>query len=180
MTHAAASLACLGIVLAVASPAASAPILQVRPTGEIPGVLVSRQLLSDLHLAIGDSVSLSLDPSGANARPFRIQGVYEPTPDPMKLTVRRLEARLHLSDLLALTADRTDPMAGESVDQLNVALADPTGAPRFATDLAARAPGLVVVPAKGGSGAASTFEVLGFTSPSRSSPSWEAPPSSSP
>jgi len=108
-----------------------------------PTILVSRQLLEAQTLAIGDDVLLSSDPSGSNARRFRIADAYEPTPDPMQLGAARLEARLHLPDLLALTADPSDPQAAESVAAINVALVDPTDAPAFARDLSTKAPGLV-------------------------------------
>ena len=74
---------------------------QVAPGGP-PAVLVSRQLLASQHLHVGDVVSLSAETSGAHARPFRIAGVYEPTPDPMRLGQARIEARLHLPDLIDL------------------------------------------------------------------------------
>src|SRR5579859_7651832 len=69
-----------------------------------PSILVSRQLLQAEHLAIGDVVSLSADPSGSQPRAFRISGVYEPTPDPMRLGSARHEVRLHLPDLLDMAA----------------------------------------------------------------------------
>src|SRR5260221_2224556 len=71
----------------------------------VPGVLVSRQLLARAKLSIGDVVTVAADPAGTRAAQFRVAGVYEPTPDPMKFNVERLEARLHLDDLLSLTAD---------------------------------------------------------------------------
>lgn len=128
--------------------------------GEPPTVLISRQLSESLGLRAGDLVSLSRDASGANARPFRIAGVYEPTPDPMRLGSRRLEARLHLPDLLAMTGDPGDPLASESVAAINVALANPSEAVAFARDLAAKIPGLVVVPAGRSDDRASPFIVL--------------------
>src|SRR4051794_24366563 len=70
-----------------------------------PDVLVSRQLLRDAHLVVGDMVEVASDPEGLRSVRVRIAGVYEPTPDPMKFNVERFETRLHLPDLLALTAD---------------------------------------------------------------------------
>lgn len=127
---------------------------------EPPTILISRQLSEALDLGAGDLVSLSRDASSANARPFRITGVYEPTPDPMRLGSRRLEARLHLPDLLALTGDAADPLASESVTAINVALADPLDASAFARDLSAKIPGLVVVRAGRNDDRASPFIVL--------------------
>jgi len=83
---------------------------------------MSRQLLRNAHLAVGDVVLLSADRAGAQGARFRIAGVYEPTPDPMKYNVERLEARLHLPDLIRLTANPADPQSAESVNVVNVPL----------------------------------------------------------
>lgn len=123
-----------------------------------PSILVSRQLTEEFHLAVGEVVSFSKDPSGAGAHAFRIAGTYEPTPDPMKLTDKRREARFHLPDLISLTADRSDPLADESVDAVNIRLFDPDDARRFVRDLQARMPGVVATTPSGG--AAGTFIVL--------------------
>ena len=93
----------------------------------VPEVLLSRQLVADNNLHVGDVVTLAADPRGARATRFRVAGVYEPTPDPKQFTLKRLEARLHLPDLIALTADPDDPLADESVDAINLALTDPQG-----------------------------------------------------
>ena len=69
-----------------------------------PEILVSRGLMRERRLSVGQVVMLSADARGARARPFRIAGVYEPTPDPSRFTAKRLEARMHLPDLLALAA----------------------------------------------------------------------------
>ena len=61
---------------------------------------MSRQLAARAHLAVGDVVTLAADAAGTRAVRFRVAGVYEPTPDPMKFNVERLEVRLHLDDLL--------------------------------------------------------------------------------
>ncbi len=114
------------------------------PPPEPPAILVSRQLLASEHLALGDVIALSGDPKGSRAREFRIAGVYEPVPDPARLGMVPLEARLHLSDLVALTADPGDPAASESVRSINVKLVDPREAEAFARELTARVPGLLV------------------------------------
>src|SRR6266853_5521785 len=106
----------------------------------VPGVLISRQLLARANLSIGDVVTVAADPAGTRAAQFRVAGVYEPTPDPMKFNVERLEARLHLDDLLSLTADPSDPASNESVTSINVALADPADAAAFSRTIAARIP----------------------------------------
>lgn len=105
---------------------------------------MSRQLLASEHLAIGDVIALSGDPKGSRAREFRIAGVYEPVPDPARLGMVPLEARLHLPDLLALTSDPADPISSESVRSINVKLVDPREAGAFTRELTARVPGLLV------------------------------------
>jgi ABC-type lipoprotein release transport system permease subunit len=124
----------------------------------VPGVLVSRQLLARANLSIGDVVTVAADPAGTRAAQFRVAGVYEPTPDPMKFNVERLEARLHLDDLLSLTADPSDPASNESVTSINVALADPADAAAFSRTIAARIPLLGANPAAGAE--SSTFTVI--------------------
>jgi putative ABC transport system permease protein len=114
------------------------------PPPGAPAVLVSRQLLASEHFAVGDVITLSGDPKGSRAREFRIAGVYEPVPDPARLGVVPLEARLHLPDLLALTADPADPASSESVRSINVKLASPGEGSAFTRELTARVPGLLV------------------------------------
>jgi putative ABC transport system permease protein len=127
---------------------------------EPPAVLVSRPLRESERLSIGDLVWLSTDPTGAHPRQFRIAGEYEPVPDPMRLGTVRHEVRLHLPDLIEMTADPADPLATESVDAVNVALAKPADAASFARDLSARAPGLVVRSTVGSDERAAPFIVL--------------------
>src|SRR6478735_1446324 len=108
---------------------------------DLPGVVVSRQLAEARGLHVGDIVRLSPDPSSAaRARQFRVDGVYEPTPDPMRFAQAHFEARLHLPDLLDLTADPSDPAATDTVSAINIALTDPSRAEAFARDLSARFP----------------------------------------
>jgi ABC-type lipoprotein release transport system permease subunit len=121
-------------------------------------VLVSRQLMSRAQLAIGDVVTLAADPSGARAAQFRVVGVYEPTPDPMKFNVERLEARLHLDDLLTLTSDPADPASSESVTAINVTLEHPSSSAAFSRALAARLP--LIRAATAGGVDAPTFIVI--------------------
>jgi putative ABC transport system permease protein len=130
----------LGLAAVAAAPAAGSS-----PDAP-PAILVSRQLIASEHLKIGDVVMLSSDPAGANARPFRIAGSYEPVPDPARLGEARLEARFHLPDLLQLRGDSRDPATSESVGAINVRLVDPGDAPAFARELSARLPGVIVRP----------------------------------
>lgn len=132
-----------------------------RPAAAVPAdILISRQLAEALGTGTGASIRLSAEASGANAREFRVAGVYEPTPDPMRINASKHEARLHLPDLTAMTADPADPLGADAVDAINVALADRSDALAFARDVMARVPGVVARPARGASGETRTFVVL--------------------
>ena len=135
----------LALVVAMAAPAAAQGEAG-GPSGSASDLLISRQLAEAFTLSTGDIVRLSPDSSGEDARPFRVGGIYEPTPDPIALNAAKHEARLHLTDLLALTADPEDPMAAETVDRINIALTDPGDAHAFARDLEARVPGIAATP----------------------------------
>jgi putative ABC transport system permease protein len=80
----------------------------------------------------------------------------------MRLAVKRFEARLHLPDLLSLTADPADPLDVESVTAINVTLKNPADADAFARDVSAAIPipQLTARPAQGGEGSATVFVVL--------------------
>jgi ABC-type lipoprotein release transport system permease subunit len=125
-----------------------------------PSILISRQLAESRGLRIGDNVLLSADRSGNTARPFRITGVYEPTPDPMRFAQQRLEARLHLPDLLTLTADRSDPSAAESITSINVALENRSDAGAFSRDVTARLPTVTARPTNAPDERTTTFVVV--------------------
>lgn len=129
---------------------------------QLPTILISRQLATAEGLRVGDTASLSSKPDGTAARQFRIAGIYEPVADPMRLAAKRYEARLHLPDLLSLTADASDPLSAESVRAINVALTDPRDAESFARDVLARIPipGLTARAAQGGEETATVFVVL--------------------
>jgi putative ABC transport system permease protein len=112
----------------------------------IPDVLVTRQLATRAGLRVGDVVTFAADPDGTRAARFRVAGVYEPTPDPMRFTAARLEARMHLADVAALTSDPGDPAGQESVNTINVRLVDPADVRQFGMDIQARVPGILPVP----------------------------------
>lgn len=133
----------LGLALLTAVVLAAAPGAVDPP---LPSVLLSRQLMEQAHLNVGDTVTFATNPSGAQGVPFRVVGVYESIPDPMKFNVARHEARFHLSDLIALTARGTDPQAAESVSTINVRLADSSQAGPFAADVSRRSIGVVARP----------------------------------
>lgn len=146
----------VGILVA----ASAAAFARVPPQEAIADILISRQLLESRRLEVGDVVRLSPDRSADRARPFRIAGVYEPTPDPLRFAQPRLEVRLHLPDLLALKADPSDPASAESVTSINVALRNPSDASAFARDVAARMPSLVGRPTSLPDERTSTFVVV--------------------
>jgi putative ABC transport system permease protein len=128
--------------------------------GRPPGILVSRQLLERRNLHVGDVVRLSPEPSGERSRVFRIDGVYEPMADPMRFAQERLEVRLHLPDLLALTADPADVGPSDTVTAINVRLSNASDARSFADDLSARTPGVAARPTNAADERTSTFVVL--------------------
>ena len=148
------------LALAAALALAASPYGVRAAEGPLPDVLVSRQLAEAAGLTIGSSIRLAGDPSGGSSREFRVAGVYEPVPDPMRINESKHEARLHLPDLLRMTADPADPLSTEAVDAVNIALVNPEDARAFARDVRARRPGLVARPAQGGSGEAAVFVVL--------------------
>jgi putative ABC transport system permease protein len=123
-------------------------------------VLISRQLAEAFHIAAGDRVLFSTDPSGVKPREFRVSGIYEPVPDPMRINASKREARMHLPDLLDMTADPADPLSAQTVDAINISLARPDEARGFAREVAARVPGIVARAVQGLSGEAATFVVL--------------------
>jgi putative ABC transport system permease protein len=150
---------------ALASIAAEQQVPPARPSppaGEQPpAILVSRQLAASERLAVGDVVSVSTEAKGGEVRRFRIAGVYEPTPDPMRLGAVRHEIRMHLPDMLDMTTAGTDnPLAAESVDALNVSLPDPGDARSFARRVAARLPGVFARSTTGDDQRAAPFVVL--------------------
>ncbi len=150
------SLALTGVVIVAQQPATSRPA----------GVLVSRQLATAEGLRVGDTIRLAMTPDGQGVRQFHIDGIYEPTPDPAHLGRIPREVRLHLPDLLSLTAESggdasasVDGSAGR-VGQVNLALTDPGTAVEVARDLASRLPGVLVEPTGGSAAAAAPFRVL--------------------
>jgi ABC-type lipoprotein release transport system permease subunit len=131
-TAAAVVLAALSVVAASAA----------EPDDSPPSILVSRQLAARARLTVGDVVTLAPEANGRGASRFRIVGVYEPTPDPMRFTTPRLEVQMHLPDLAAMTADASNPSARDTVNAIDVRLANAADASQFSTDLEARVPGI--------------------------------------
>jgi ABC-type lipoprotein release transport system permease subunit len=141
------------IALAIPAATATAPV-------DLPAILVSRQLAEHEHLRAGDTVTLAVDATGSRSRRFRVDGTYEPTPDPMRFTSKRIEARMHLPDLMAMTTNSADPSSTEALSAINVRLANPADAPRVAATLSARAPGLFAAPTVRARDGSDPFAVL--------------------
>jgi putative ABC transport system permease protein len=147
----------LGLIVALL---AAGVVAGGRAAAGPPAILVSRQLLHDKGLHVGDTVRLAAESSGRGAQPFVIAGVYEPTPDPARFAQLHYEARLHLPNLLALTADPADPSAAGAVGAINVALANRSDATSFARDVAARLPGALARATRAADGRSNPFVVL--------------------
>ncbi len=130
------------VATACAAIALAASVVWSDTAGDMPEVLVSRQLMESQQLSIGGLVALSADATGENPRQFKVVGVYEPTPDPMRLGAIRHEVRLHLPDLVDLAADPSNPLDRESVDAVNVALASGDDARTTARRIATAVPGV--------------------------------------
>ena len=143
------------LLIAAVVPLATAPA-SVR----LPAILISRQLAEREHLRIGDTVTMARDAAGSGSRLFRLEGVYEPTPDPVRFTAKRLEARMHLPDLVTITADPADPAADEAITAINVRLKNPDDAARFSAAVSARAPGVAVRPTVRARDGSDPFAVL--------------------
>lgn len=138
---------------AVSSTAASA-------SSDVPDVLLSRQLMERRHLRVGDVVRLAPHASGEGAKTFRIAGMYEPTPDPMRFAQPSLEARLHLPDLLALAAPAEEHGGLQSVSSINVTLNGSEDVDAFVRDVSARWPGAVARSTTAPNDRTSTFVVI--------------------
>lgn len=130
-----------------------------------PEILVSRQLLESERLTIGTTILLSVSADGSDPQRFLVVGSYEPVPDPMQLGRVRHEVRLHLDDLTSLVdpVDLVDadgaPGVTETVDALQVRLADTDDAEAYARAVADSAPGLLAYPTRGAD-SADPFVVL--------------------
>jgi len=140
--------------------ALSVPLATATAEADLPAILMSRQLAEREHLRAGDVITLATTADGAGPRPFRVDGIYEPTPDPVRFTARRLEARMHLPDLVAMTADPAEPSSAESITAINVRLANPGAAAAFVTAITARAPGVAVRPTVRARDGSDPFAVL--------------------
>ena len=140
--------------------AALLPALTPALASSPPEILVSRQLLEARDLDVGDVVRLSAAPDGSDTRDFRVAGTYEPVADPLLLNQARFEVRLHLPDLLDLTATGADPLERETVSRINVGLVEGADADAFADRVKASIPSIGAVAAEGADDDARVFAVL--------------------
>ena len=140
--------------------AATASISGAASQSHVPEILLSRQLMEQSGIHVGDDVMLAVDPDGSRTARFKVVGVYEPTPNPMKFAAKRLEARLHLPDLLALSDEGDDPLSSETVNALNLALVNPQEASSVASILVRRALGLVARPTTASTDQSEIFSVI--------------------
>jgi ABC-type lipoprotein release transport system permease subunit len=124
---------------------------------ELPGILVTRQLARMEHLAVGDAVELSRNRDGSAPRRFRVVGIYEPTPDPMRLGSTPLDVRLHLPDLLTFFGEQP---GAYHVSAINIGLNDPADRAAFVREVNSRVPGVRARPAEGAAALGGTFVVL--------------------
>ena len=127
---------------------------------ELTSILISRQLAEASGLRPGSIARLSAKPHDSNGRDAKIAGIYEPVPDPSRLNASKHEVRLHLPDLLAMTADAREPLAIENVDAITIALSAGADPRLFSRELAARAPAISARPASGANGQVGLFVVL--------------------
>src|SRR6185295_14172890 len=99
-------------------------------------------LMQEARVRVGDTVTIAADAQGGRAKRFRVVGTYEPIPDPRKFSGKRLDARLHLPDLIALAEDPKDPATADAVTSVNLVLKDPNSATAVGSAISARLPGM--------------------------------------
>ena len=140
--------------------AAVLPVATAPESAALPTILISRQLAERDHLRPGDVITLALDAEGTGSKRFRVDGTYEPTPDPMRFTAKRLEARVHLPEIETMTETRDDPASADSLTAINVRLANPLNADAFSAAVASRAPGVFARPTARAKDGSDPFAVL--------------------
>jgi ABC-type lipoprotein release transport system permease subunit len=110
-------------------------------------ILISRQLAEAEHLRVGSTVRLATSAEGADAREFRIAGIYEPTPDPERLGQVPREIRMHLPDLLDVVRPQNVLAGAEPLEGINIRLTDPADARAFSRAVQGAMPGVLARPA---------------------------------
>jgi ABC-type lipoprotein release transport system permease subunit len=132
----------------------------LKPDAMFRDVLLSRQLMDEAGVKVGDVVTLAADASGTRSATFHVAGTYEPVPDPRKFSAKRLEARLHLPDLITLTEDAGDPASSDQISALNLSLVNKKDADVVAAALARRVPGMTAASTSRPGGSDDPFAVL--------------------
>jgi putative ABC transport system permease protein len=150
----------LAILLFGVMVAAGLTTVATAANDEPPPILVSRQLATSERLSVGQVVRLSRSAKGDDPRSYRIAGIFEPTPDPMRLGSVPRKVRMHLPDLLDLVRAPGVVAGSESIAGINIKLTDPAQAQDFSRDLSARMPGAFAQPAGRANGSAGPFIVL--------------------
>ena len=141
--------------------AIAAGTLSAAAAGDGPRpILISRQLAETEKLQVGQVVRLSRHADGKDAQAFRIDGIFEPTPDPMRLGAVLRKVRMHLPDLLDLIREPGTPAGSEHIDGINVQLAKGVDVEAFSRDVSSRMPGLFAQPASQAAGSTGPFVVL--------------------
>jgi putative ABC transport system permease protein len=139
--------------LAIAAPLSSAD-------SALPEILLSRQIMEQTGVHVGDVVTLAADEAGRRSEKFRVAGTYEPTPNPLRFSAKQLEARLHLPDVIRLTEAADSPESSESVTALNLTLATRGDSAAVTAAIDARAPGLFAHPTSTEGDEGETFRVI--------------------
>jgi putative ABC transport system permease protein len=149
------------LLIALLGCAVAAATLTAATEGSVPRpILISRHLAQSEGLRVGQVVRLAATPQGTDARQFRIEGIFEPTPDPMRLGAVPRKIRMHLPDLLALTREPETPAGSEPIDGVNVQLKPGVDADLFSRDVTSRMPGVYAQPSSQAAGSSGTFIVL--------------------
>jgi ABC-type lipoprotein release transport system permease subunit len=135
--------AAIGVVLFVAAGAgivlAPRPVVLAEraavPSGAVWPVFLSDRGARQLGVRVGDRLDLALGPDGP-WQAVRVAQVYRPVRYPTDVGRTRIDVRLHLPDLQALTG------RGDEVDSIVVRLRTPARAPELAARLNAAALGI--------------------------------------
>jgi len=86
-----------------------------RLPAQLPGVALERRLADELSLRVGDTIRLGTAPDSMRTV-ATVAAIYEPRPDPARITRAERHVRLHLPDLASLLG------APDRVDRFGVAL----------------------------------------------------------
>ncbi|MDX1579330.1 MAG: FtsX-like permease family protein [Gemmatimonadota bacterium] len=102
-------------------------------------MLIERPWAESVGVAVGDTVAVATEAEGSGCRAV-VAGLFEPPPDPTRLTIERPRVIFHLPDLAAVLG-RPDV-----VDRFSVRLTGARAAEWTAAELTAKMPGTQVLP----------------------------------